>query len=246
MAGHREGVGNDPDHVRDHDEHEQREHQREELHAFRPGAASDGVGHKLVAQFGHRLEAPGNELPSGDAADHQQRNQRHRNEHVGRRIGEGDLLIADVADREDLFDIELVDRINHPRGISWSAGDAGALKSMVPPLNGHSCPEPRLPLAPPPPGRSKINGPPPQRAFLSGATPADRITLITPAAKPSRKNTIRPHGDVDSKRSKPQPMIAPTTTPATSSEESRKPRAIAEALAAPFPLSVPGWSVWVL
>src|SRR5882724_6931037 len=85
-----------------------------------------------------------------------------------------------------------------------------------------------------------------QRPVLSGDTPADLITLITPATKPSRKNTISPQGDVDSKRSKPQPITAPTTTPAINSEESRKPRAIAEALAAPSPLPDPGWSVLVL
>src|ERR1700716_2091538 len=85
-----------------------------------------------------------------------------------------------------------------------------------------------------------------QRPVLSGDTPADLITLTTPAAKPRRKNTISPQGDVDSKRSKPQPITAPTTTPAINSEESRKPRAIAEALAAPSPLSDPGWSVLVL
>src|SRR5438876_11220677 len=62
-----------------------------------------------------------------------------------------------------------------------------------------------------------------QRVFLPEATPADRITLTTPAVKPSSKNTISPHGDVDSKRSNPQPMTAPTITPATNSDESRKP-----------------------
>src|SRR5947207_12922643 len=81
---------------------------------------------------------------------------------------------------------------------------------------------------------------------LPGATPADLTTLTTPATKPSRKNTMRPNGDVDSKRSKPQPITAPTTTPAINSEESRKPRAIAEALAAPSPLPDPGWSVLIL
>src|SRR6266853_228980 len=86
----------------------------------------------------------------------------------------------------------------------------------------------------------------PQRPVLSGATPADLITLITPAAKPSRKNTMSPQGDVDSKRSKPQPITAPTTTPAINSEESRKPRAIAEALAAPSPPPDSVWSVLIL
>ena len=40
----------------------------------------------------------------------------------------------------------------------------------------------------------------------------------------------------------PQPIAAPTTTPATNSEERRKPRAMADALAAPSSLP-PGWSV---
>src|SRR6185437_5403485 len=40
----------------------------------------------------------------------------------------GDLLIADMADREDLVDAELFDRIDHPRGVSCFAGTAGALK----------------------------------------------------------------------------------------------------------------------
>ena len=39
VAGHREGVGDQPDHVRDQDEHEQREHEREELHPFLAGGA---------------------------------------------------------------------------------------------------------------------------------------------------------------------------------------------------------------
>ena len=46
-------------------------------------------------------------------------------------------------------------------------------------LNGRFCPEPRPPIC---------------------------ITLTTPAVKPSRKNTMSPQGDVDSKRSKPQPI----------------------------------------
>jgi hypothetical protein len=36
--------------------------------------------------------------------------------------------MADVADREELVDIELFDRIDHPRGISCSAGHADALQ----------------------------------------------------------------------------------------------------------------------
>jgi len=54
---------------------------------------------------------------------------------------------------------------------------------------------------------------------------------------------MSPQGDVGSQWSMAQPINAPTTTPAINSEESWKPRAIAEDLAAPFPLSVPDWSV---
>jgi len=43
-----------------------------------------------------------------------------------------------------------------------------------------------------------------------------------------------------------EPINAPTTTPAINSEESRKPSAIADALAAPFPLPAPSWSVSTL
>src|SRR6516164_3145225 len=58
-----------------------------------------------------------------------------------------------------------------------------------------------------------------------GATPAERITLSTPAAKPSRRNTVSPHGEIPSQRSMSQPRPAPTITPATNSLESRKPLA---------------------
>ena len=67
--------------------------------------------------------------------------------------------------------------------------------------------------------------------FLSRTTPAARITLSTPAAKPSSKNTMSPQGEMPSQRSSSQPITAPTSTPATSSVESRKPRANAEASA---------------
>src|SRR6195952_4054338 len=76
--------------------------------------------------------------------------------------------------------------------------------------------------------------------------PADLTTLTTPAVKPSSRNTMRPNGDVDNKRSNPQPIAAPTTTPATNSEERRKPIAIAEGLASASPPWVPGWAVLIL
>ena len=54
---------------------------------------------------------------------------------------------------------------------------------------------------------------------------------------------MNPKGFVDSRRSIPQPITAPTRTPATNSDESLKPRAMAEARDAPSPPSLAGWSV---
>jgi hypothetical protein len=83
-------------------------------------------------------------------------------------------------------DIELFDRIDHPRRISRPTGHAGALQSIRPAFSVF------------------------QRPVRSGATPADLITLTTPAVKPSSTNTMSPQGDVDSKWSIPQPINAPT------------------------------------
>src|ERR1700733_9925914 len=58
---------------------------------------------------------------------------------------------------------------------------------------------------------------------LPATTPVERITLSTPAAKPSRRKIISPHGAVRNQRSTSQPRPAPTTTPATNSLASRKP-----------------------
>src|SRR5262249_40889844 len=68
---------------------------------------------------------------------------------------------------------------------------------------------------------------------LFGTKPAARITLSTPATNPNSRPTISPHGELPSHRSRNQPIIEPTTTPATSSVESRRPRAIADESAAP-------------
>jgi hypothetical protein len=104
-------IGNDPDHVRDADEHEQREHQREEFHAFRAGGALDHARDEFVTQFGHRLDAAGYQLPPGGAADHKQGDYCHRKKHVGRRTGERDFLSANVTDGEELGDLELMNWI---------------------------------------------------------------------------------------------------------------------------------------
>jgi hypothetical protein len=130
VARNREGVGDDADQVRD-----QMNMNSENTSGknFMPSCrrCCGWCWRRTRRRARRSTAAAGHQLPPA-AADHQQRDHRHRAEHVERRIGEGDLLIADVADREDLVDIELMDRIDfHPRGISWSAGHAGNRNSIV-------------------------------------------------------------------------------------------------------------------
>ena len=81
-----------PDHVRHQDEHEQREHEREELHPLGAGGAAQRVGDELVGHLGDRLQparAPARATrcaPTSAAAIRPTRDQ-----HEQRRIGEGDL-----------------------------------------------------------------------------------------------------------------------------------------------------------
>ena len=51
----REEVRDDADHVRDQNEHEDRVHQRKELHALLAGGRADHGGYKHVSQFSGRL-----------------------------------------------------------------------------------------------------------------------------------------------------------------------------------------------
>src|SRR6185312_11597422 len=126
VARDREGVGHVADEVRDADQHEYREYQRKEPHAVGARGVADGGGDELVAELRHRLEASRHQRAGSGAADHQDRDQRHRDQHVSRRIGEVDGVIADLADLEEVIDIELMDRVDrHPRG-SWSAGSKPA------------------------------------------------------------------------------------------------------------------------
>src|SRR6266436_8336956 len=71
MARHREIVWDEPDHVRNKDEHEQGKHQREELHPALADRVAYGVGNELVGELGHRLQSSGHELALGGGAEHQ-------------------------------------------------------------------------------------------------------------------------------------------------------------------------------
>ena len=149
---------------------------------------------------------PGTSARDAGGADHQERDREQREQHEQRRIRERDLGAADVEDREEFLDLELMNGI-HDR-IDPQLAARRAVRAAV-----------------------LIASNPADPACWSRTTPATRITLRTPAAKPSSRNTIIPHGEIPSHLSRSQPMPAPTRTPATSSVDNRKPRAIAEASA---------------
>src|SRR5262249_3395378 len=127
-------------------------------------------------------------------------------------------------------DLELMDRIGHDRNGSFgSSSDAArpTCRQVVSSLLPSGGTPPSIPS--PACGGGYGGG---------GATPAARTTLNTPPAKPSSNNTIRPHREIPSTRSSAQPMPAPTSTPPTSSLESRNPRAYPDASAAGGPRPV--------
>src|SRR5262249_56443830 len=101
---------------------------------------------------------------------------------------------ADSAEREEVVDVELMDGIH-----KW----IGPAFSLRPPGGGRYLPD----------GSS----------VFGRTTPAARITLRTPAVKPSSKKTIIPNGDDPSQRSRSQPIPAPTRTPAMSSADNLNP-----------------------
>jgi hypothetical protein len=129
VARDREGVGNDPHQVRDADEHEEREDQREELHAFRAGGSCGSCWRRTRRDLRDRLHRPGTScLP---ARQHQEPVIPTAHEHVDGRIGDGDRVLADMAEREDGLDVELMNRVDfHPRE-PWSAGISPAIELQM-------------------------------------------------------------------------------------------------------------------
>src|SRR5258707_412840 len=143
--------------------------------------------------------------------------------HVEGGIRKREVDRADFAERKVVDDLELMDRIGHDRN--------GSLRFFITPPAQYAvgCYD-LLSGGTPPSLPSPVGG--------GGATPAARTTLITPATKPSNRNTIRPHGEIPSTRSSAQPTPAPSSTPPTSSLESRNPRAYPDASAAGGPRPV--------
>src|SRR5215831_8038639 len=118
-----------------------------------------------------------------------------------------------------------MDRIGHDRNGSFSyssdAPNAGQVVSSLLLWGG-------TPPSPPSPACGGGWG-------GAGATFVARTTFTTPATKPDSRNTIMPQGEIPSTRSSAQPRPAPTSTPPTSSLESRNPRAYPDASAAGGP-----------
>src|SRR5262249_4369860 len=173
---------------------------REEFHAFRAGGAPQCIRDELVENFSDRLQPSGHQGARAGGAEHQGEDQSERDQHEQCRIGEGNLGAADVKNRKQILDLELMDGIHagsNPHGHCIGLRARGGVH------------------------RFGSSGP-------LETTPAARITLSMPAAKPRSRNTISPQGEIPSKKSSTQPNAAPTRTPATSSVESRKPRAIAD------------------
>jgi hypothetical protein len=87
VAGHREGVGDHPEQV------------QQTIWATRSRAVVPGRAQSLAEVF---YEFIGQTVHQSAA---------HRQEHVQRRLGEGDVLVADMPERNQRLQLELVDRI---------------------------------------------------------------------------------------------------------------------------------------
>ena len=94
------------------DEHEQREHKRKEAHTFAAGRTADCIGNELIGHFGRRLDAARHKTALGCAANKECGDHRHGGNHVGCGIGECDLGIANLCDRKQIDDLELMDGID--------------------------------------------------------------------------------------------------------------------------------------
>ena len=104
-------IRNEADEVHCQNEREQREHKREEAHPFGSRRTLDGSGDELVGQLDHRLHTAKYQTSPGSAANEECGNQRHGNKHVRCGTGERDLSIANLGDREQIPDLELMNGI---------------------------------------------------------------------------------------------------------------------------------------
>jgi hypothetical protein len=93
----------------------------------------DGSGDELVGQLDHRLHRARYQTSPGSAANEECGNQRHGKKHVRCGIGERDLSIANLGDREQIADLELMNGIYYSHG-RWSFG---SLSRTIPASSHH-------------------------------------------------------------------------------------------------------------
>src|SRR6516225_1492884 len=107
-----ERIGDEPDQIGAKDEHEEREYEGEELHPFGPSRTADGISDEFVANLRDRLQPARHHRAACRAEDQQRGDQSDDDQHVQRRIGETDLMTAQIEERPEIFDFELMDRID--------------------------------------------------------------------------------------------------------------------------------------
>src|SRR6185437_4274380 len=111
VAGNRESVGHQPEYVERQNEHEDREHEREKSHAFVAGGTADRGGDEFVGYLGGRLQARRHHAALG-GADHQEGGDaEHGDQHESGGIGESDRGVADLEDRKQVVNLELLNGV---------------------------------------------------------------------------------------------------------------------------------------
>src|SRR5690606_447896 len=111
VAGDGGEIGEQAKEVGRQHEHEERENEGEAAHALRGGGIIQQRGGELVEQLRAGLPARWNQSAAGSGEIEIGPGQHDDHDHEQRRIGERQIILADI-EREDLVDMELVDRID--------------------------------------------------------------------------------------------------------------------------------------
>ena len=103
-------------------EHEKREHQRKEAHAFLAGGVAQSARDQFVDEFRHRLQARRHQMPSGGRPKEKQRRQANRDQHEDGRVGQMNFSASDLEQPEQILDFKLMDRIGGGVHVDVCAG----------------------------------------------------------------------------------------------------------------------------
>ena len=94
VAGEREGLGDEPLHIREQDEHEERKNEREVGLAAVTGVVAHHVGDKLVRQLDNGLQPTGHHAAAAHPGCQQEDDRQRDDHHPQRGIGEGKVSTA--------------------------------------------------------------------------------------------------------------------------------------------------------